>query len=123
MEAQETKPKETTMNSNDEQSQTAATASIVQNRHVRLDFGEYVRIEQKRFGVENEMFLYKVIGGGIKSNCWVTVPVGPPNFETEAQHDEIEEVVKCVCCGVDETKVVKFRVCDVTKSNHDISFV
>ena len=27
-----------------------------------MKFGDYVEIEQKRYGVENEMYTYKVIG-------------------------------------------------------------
>ena len=42
-----------------------------------LDFGDYCLIEQKRYGVENEMFVHKVIGR-LRSNSYVDVPVTTP---------------------------------------------
>ena len=74
-----------------------------------VGFGDIVQIEQKRFGCENEMYDYKVIGQ-LESNCYVDVPVhtGRP----EVLHDEIVPVLYCICCGVSETKVEKFRVED-----------
>lgn len=76
-----------------------------------LDFGDYCKIEQFRYGVDNEMFLYKVIAS-FRSNHYVDVPV---KFEKNTLHNETVDIVSCICCGVDETTVVKFRVCDVTK--------
>lgn len=75
-----------------------------------LDFGDYAIIEQKRYGVENEHYLHKVIGRG-KSNTWVDVPVQTPAKETI--HDHMEEVIRCVCCGVDERHILKYRASDV----------
>ena len=75
-----------------------------------MDFGDYCWIEQKRYGSVNEMYRYKVIGAG-KANYWRAVPV-----DGCAQHNErgdICDVVKVICCGVDETKVETFRRCDV----------
>ena len=40
-----------------------------------LDFGDYVEIEQKRYGCENEMYLHKVINV-LESNSWVDIPLG-----------------------------------------------
>ena len=78
---------------------------------IKIDFGDYVRIEQRRYGVPNEMYDYKVIGGGSKSNSWVNVPVQTP--AEEVLHDTMEDVIRCVCCGIDEREVLKFRVKDV----------
>ena len=77
-----------------------------------LDFGDYVNIEQHRYGVENEMYIHKVIGR-LSSNAYVDVPVR--KNATEVLHDEIVDVVRCVCCGVSETEVLKYRVSDVQK--------
>ena len=75
-----------------------------------LDFGDYAIIEQKRYGVENEHYLHKVIGRG-RSNTWVDVPVQTP--AKEIIHDHMEDVIRCVCCGVDERTILKYRVSDV----------
>ena len=79
-----------------------------------LDFGDYCWIEQKRFGVPNEMYQYKVIGR-LRSNAWVDVPVGPP-FPIEAKiHSDgpdLTPVLRCICCGIDETRVFSFREAD-----------
>ncbi|MDD2496227.1 MAG: hypothetical protein PHE29_13680 [Tissierellia bacterium] len=75
-----------------------------------LDFGAYVTIEQKRYGVLNEMYLHKVVGR-FKSNFYVDVPVQSP--ATNILHDEATEVVACICCGVDEDEVKRYRVEDV----------
>ena len=75
------------------------------------DFGDYVRIEQHRYGGDNEMYVYKVIGP-LQSNAWVDVPVHA--CDGELLHTESADVVRCICCGVQETKVQKFRVEDVT---------
>lgn len=81
-------------------------------KEVIIDFGDYVLIEQLRYGVPNEMYLYKVVGGNIRSNSYVSVPVQCP--ETETLQGQVEDVISCICCGVKETNVVKFRVQDVT---------
>lgn len=79
-----------------------------------IDFGDYVLIEQKRYGVPNELYIYKVINGNIKSNSFVPVPVQSP--AKEVLHSESEEVVSCICCGVMETEVLKFKLSDVKKT-------
>ncbi len=81
-----------------------------------IDFGDYVKIEQKRHGVPNEMYLYKVIGR-MHSNTWVEVPVQSP--ETEAHHNVMSAVLACICCGVYEVDVRKFRVEDVAYARQD----
>jgi hypothetical protein len=73
----------------------------------KADFGDYVMIEQKRYGVPNEMYCHKVIGR-LNSNTWVDVPVQTP--PTETIHSEIVEVVSCITCGVMETDVFKYRM-------------
>lgn len=74
-----------------------------------LEFGDRCLIEQHRFEVENEMFEHKVIGR-FKSNKWVEVPVRSP--AREVIHSHSEQVVSCVTVGVDETKVLTYRVDD-----------
>lgn len=77
---------------------------------VELDFGDYCTIEQNRFGAPNEFYLHKVINR-FRSNTWVDVPVMVCN--EEVWHPDMEDVVSCICCGVQETKVFKFRLSDV----------
>lgn len=85
----------------------------------KLKFGDYVRIEQLRFGVDNEMFLHKVIGSDSESNIYVDTPVHW--MREEVMHDKIVPIVRCVCCGVDERKILKYRAEDVELSSHDRS--
>ena len=73
-------------------------------------FGRYCRIEQLRFGAPNEMFLYKVVAS-LRSNCWCEVPY--KTASKEIHHDSIEDCVLAICCGIDETEVLRFRVADV----------
>lgn len=73
-------------------------------------FGRYCRIEQLRYGVPNEMFLYKVVAS-LRSNCWCEVPY--KTASKEVHHDSIEDCVLAICCGIDETKVLRFRTADV----------
>ena len=75
-----------------------------------LGFGDYASIYQKRHGVDDERYTHKVIGVS-RSNCWVDVPVESPR--TETRHSNIVTVVECICCGVDETEVLKYRYEDV----------
>lgn len=80
-----------------------------------LDFGDYCLIEQKRHGdnIANERYLHKVINR-LRSNSWVPVPVdGADGGRTEVL-GEMTDVVSCICCGVDETEVRKYRIEDVT---------
>ena len=82
----------------------------------KLDFGDYVTIEQNRFGCDNEMYGYKVIGR-LSSNTYVDVPI--MITPKEVIHDNMEDVVSCVCCGVHEVEVLRFRVSDVNRANHE----
>ncbi|EMF7245752.1 hypothetical protein V4F06_003542 [Klebsiella variicola] len=77
---------------------------------IEFKFGDYAIIEQKRHGVPNEMFVHKVIDQ-LRSNTWVDVPVQSP--ATETIHDEMEDVCLCICCGIDETEVRRYRVKDM----------
>ncbi len=79
---------------------------------VEFKFGDYATIEQKRHGVPNEMFVHKVVGQ-LRSNTWVDVPVRVP--ETETLHGEMEDICLCICCGIDETKVRRYRVKDMRR--------
>ncbi|SYP71037.1 Uncharacterised protein [Klebsiella pneumoniae] len=82
------------------------------NNQTEFKFGDYAIIEQKRHGAPNEMFVHKVIDQ-LRSNTWVDVPVQSP--ATETIHDEMEDVCWCICCGVDETEVRRYRVKDMRR--------
>ena len=75
-----------------------------------LDFGDYCEIEQKRYGAENEVYQYKVIGK-CRSNYYRPVPVDANGNGREL--GGMCDVVKVICRGVDETKVETFRLQDV----------
>jgi len=75
-----------------------------------MKFGDYVEIEQKRYGVENEMYLHKIIGN-LKSNSYVDVPV--ERTAREILHSKVVDVVACICCGIVEKEVLNYRVIDV----------
>lgn len=79
---------------------------------VEFKFGDYAIIEQKRHGVPNEMFVHKVVGQ-LRSNTWVDVPVRVP--ATETLHGEMEDICLCICCGIDETEVRRYRVKDMRR--------
>jgi len=81
-----------------------------------MKFGDYVEIEQKRYGVENEMYSHKVIGR-LKSNSYVDVPVYSP-YE-EKLHPKIVDVVACITCGVIEKDVLNYRISDVRRIEND----
>ena len=89
-----------------------------------LDFGDYCFIEQKRYGAPNEMYLHKVVGR-LNSNSWVDVPVDfARNALTATVHYErgpaeygLVPVLRCICCGVDETQVVSYREIDCKRVN------
>ena len=83
---------------------------VLPNVRTSLRFGDYARIEQKRHGCDNEIYLHKVIRE-LESNSYVDVPVEMPI--KEVIHDEVVEVYACICCGVDETKVLKYKATDV----------
>jgi hypothetical protein len=79
-----------------------------------VDFGDFGIIEMKRYGVPNEFYIHKVIGC-LKSNSYVDVPVQSPARET--LHLGIVAVVACVCCGVSEREILRYRECDVAPQN------
>ena len=79
----------------------------------KLDFGDYCKIEQERYGADNAFYRYKVVGAG-QANYYREVPV-----DSTAPHNakgEMVDVVKVICCGVVEDKVETFRLSDVTKT-------
>jgi len=77
-----------------------------------MDFGDFCLIEQHRYGADNEMYLHKVINR-LRSNSYVTVPVDGGKTDTTEVRGEMADVVSCICCGVQETEVRKYRVEDV----------
>ena len=79
---------------------------------IEFKFGDYAIIEQKRHGVPNEMFVHKVVGQ-LRSNTWVDVPVSVP--ATGTLHGEMEDICLCICCGIDETEVRRYRVKDMRR--------
>ncbi len=88
-------------------------------------FGDYVRIEMKRYGAPNEMYLHKVVGL-LQSSHAASVPIDH-GIETGTGTDpvrlgKIQDVLNVIQCGVDETRVFKVAVKDVEMSNHDLSF-
>lgn len=78
-------------------------------RREEFEFGDYVVVEQKRYGVPNEFYVHKVIGM-LESNSWIDVPA--QTGEGAKLHDTCEPVVSVICCGVDESKVVRYRAAD-----------
>jgi len=78
-----------------------------------MKFGDYVEIEQKRYGVENEMYVHKVIGC-LRSNNYVDVPV---ENRIETLHPKIVDVVACICCGIIERDVYFYKKSDVRSNN------
>jgi len=80
-----------------------------------LAFGDYITVEQKRYGAPNEMFQYKVIRT-LDSNFYAKVPVdAAASGDRNELRGETVPVVQCICCGIDETRVVRFRVEDVQR--------
>lgn len=77
-----------------------------------MEFGDYVEIEQKRYGVENEMYTCKVIGC-LKSNMYVDVPVESPR--EESLHPKVVDVVACITCGIIERNVCNYKISMVDK--------
>ncbi len=81
-----------------------------------MDFGDYCLIEQKRYaGHKNEMFLYKVVRGNMRSNRWQRVPVDARLKDYD--RGEMSDVLQVIMCGVDETKVETVRLCDVKRND------
>lgn len=76
-----------------------------------LKFGDYCVIEQKRYGVDNEHYKYKVIGSG-RANYYRGVPVD--SNDVSIKSGEVCGIVKAICCGVCEEKVETFRLQDIS---------
>ena len=76
-----------------------------------MKFGDYVIIEQKRYGgADNEMYVHKVIGC-LKSNMYIDVPVEGEKIET--LHTKTVDVIACITCGVNERNVYRYKKSDV----------
>lgn len=107
-----------------ENSNHAAEAAIetaynaLHNKSRGLRFGDYVSIEQKRYGAPNQFFTYKVVGSDGQSNYYRSVPVDARQQE-EISGDGLQPVVRVICCGVIEDRVETFRVADVIRSTED----
>lgn len=68
-----------------------------------IDFGDFVKIEMHRYGVENEFYLHKVVGSYISSH-WIDAPL---HWDSEPRgHRSMEKVLNVIQCGIDETKVI-----------------
>ena len=83
---------------------------IEEENNKPIGFGDIVEIEQHRYGADNEFYQYKVIGT-LKSNAWIDVPVVATGKKT--LHDESEDIVLCICAGIVQEKVERFRLKDV----------
>ena len=83
-----------------------------------MQFGDYVKIEQARYGIPNEMFIHKVVGV-LRSNSYVDVPVMCP--QEKLHGNNCVPVVACVCCGVNERHIYHYRVEDVELCEPDSS--
>ena len=77
-----------------------------------MDFGDYCMIEQKRFGVQNEWYVYKVICR-LSTNVWIDAPIAWNSEQT--MHSEMDVVLNVICCGVVEEEVVRVRASDCKK--------
>lgn len=75
-----------------------------------MKFGDYVEIEQTRYGAKNEMYSHKVIGC-LHSNTYVDVPV--EEVGVERRHLNVVDVVACVTCGVNERNIYRYKKSDV----------
>lgn len=81
-----------------------------------LEFGDYISVEQKRYVGGNEFYTHKVIRT-LESNSYTDVPVDAHKPVNPVQ-SEVVEIVECICCGVDESKTIRFRVKDVKFSHN-----
>lgn len=77
------------------------------------NFGDYCSIEQKRYGVSNEFYGYKVVNR-LRSNSWIDVPVDARNSRPN-RHDEIADIVEVISCTVGCDVVERFRISDLTR--------
>jgi len=75
----------------------------------KFKFGDYVTVEQNRYGAPNEHFVHKVIGA-LESNSYIDVPITYPELPT--LHNEVVPILRLICCGICEEKVIRVRVED-----------
>jgi hypothetical protein len=83
----------------------------IKGKEEHIDFGDYVEIEQKRYGVPNENFIFKVVGC-ISSNCFMEVPMQAGVRGNGVPHKHMEHVLRVVQCGIDEEHVVRVKMSD-----------
>jgi len=81
-----------------------------------IGFGDYVRIEMKRYGADNEFYLHKVIGRSRSSHA-AKVPIDS-GLDTGTGTDPvslggIKDVLHVVQCGVVEDRIFKIALEDV----------
>ena len=76
-----------------------------------LDFGDYCYIEQKRYGVPNEIFSHKAVQR-LRSNTWVDVPVQTP-AQAVIHTGEMEECVRAITCGACKERAYSYRLKDL----------
>ncbi len=74
-------------------------------------FGDYVKIEQKRFGAKNEMYRFKVIGS-FGSNCTEEVPM---THERNVQRHESTACLRVIVDGVCAELVHRVRLDQVVR--------
>lgn len=79
-----------------------------------IDFGDFVCIEQKRYGGDNVVYLYKVVAR-LHSNAYVDVPVKSP--AKEIVHNKCDVILSCVQCGPYEKEILNYREFDVFLKN------
>jgi hypothetical protein len=75
-----------------------------------VSFGDYISVEQKRYGCANEFYTHKVIST-LESNTWMDVPA--VRHEEAKTHKTVEKIVLCICCGMAECKVIRYRIEDI----------
>lgn len=79
-----------------------------------IDFGDYVKIEMHRYGVDNEFYIHKVVGA-LRSNAYLTAPL---RWDSELECGDITDVLHVIQCGVNETEVIRVRKSDCQKMKH-----
>lgn len=79
----------------------------------QFKFGDYVRIEQKRYGAENELYLYRVVSTDMSSNCYRPVPFDARNPEHKMGKVQPVLLVANAALTSRTTPLEYVRPCDV----------
>lgn len=77
-----------------------------------FEFGDYALIEQKRFGVPNEMFVYKVVSQ-ISSNTRVEVPVTVGKKEEIHSNQSLFVSVFAVVLMKQKSGAIALKTCSI----------